>query len=754
MKFCMNCGEPVEAEAAAEPETQQEAEPASEVATATAVAEPEEKADEAVETKAEAVEAETEAPKPKKKSPKKWIGIGVGAVALALVVAIVFNASFIWGSLVKLFGSDASYQKYVYKKAANSGVSDVMDVYDNILRSLGGNIEPQTVDGKMELSIGDSAKELLGYLIMGGGDMDLSFLDGLALDVKAVSTKDGTSYVLGLGSGDKKVATVEMMLSPSGDKSFVKIPEISDKWILMDMSQVVATGNTEMVKKLASCLPERAVLEKLLNKYIDVALTAIQKDNVEKKTEKLVVGDLRGNLTAITTTFDAESAADVVMAILEVAKDDKELEDAVKNFQNKLSEIENFGELDIEFWDELEDGIEAALDSLKEADFDSDAELKVTTYVNGKHEIMGIAIEANDQEVLKYITLEKGSKTGVVLEIGGETFLEGTLTIKRGLATGDLTVMLPKAASGMSKDLDLVTIRLTNFDTELEEGETLTGKVEIILSEDVLDQMGSVASILEPAISFEFTKDGTNIELINNGEKILGVKFTGKATEGGSVSMPSDDSAIDISDQDALREWIKTISLDELFDNVRELDLPSEFEGMIDEIEEEANDWLDSSSAYVDPSWDSVYSYESVVDYWSWYYNYGNCCSVSYEFDDEAFNHMTEDQKQWAAAVDQLACCDSVEHAKAHVEYYISKSVMRDYPAFDEDAYFTYNGDLYQVYGGAGTVEFIYDGVNYSNDGSVWIYADMYTSGDEYYGTVTLVVEWINGTYKIVDVYM
>ncbi len=546
-----------------------------------------------------------ENPKKKKLGKKFWIWLSSAVVAIGLILAIIFNFSWIKGNFIKWFGSDADYYKFVEEQNISSATDDVFDLYAKLYDALtGGKVGSS---GSLEFMVGDGAdiiSEKIGF--------DLSDFDGMKIDWNLASNDSKYNIELGFGQDGKDVISAQALADLNKGEAFVKVPQIGNEYLYADISDVLGSDGynayKDVTKNIKDILPEPKKLEKFVNRYIDTALDAIPKDDVKHEGKKVTVNGVTQKLTKITVKIDENTVCKMLEAVMKEAIDDKVLKEYLEDAFSNISEF--VGADDIDVWDELTDALEEGLDEL-DPDKIGEFDIELVTYVNGSHEIVGREISVNDEEIMYFVTVQKGKNVATVFETG-DIVMEGKFTESGKGLNGKMSVEVQNGEEAM----EVATFTYENVNQKKQ-----TGKFIIEPSQELMTQFASefsselselgvsadqISAFLKPALVVELGKDTTAISIENNGSLVFGFKLTAKSQDKVKINMPSKDDAIDVTDSDALQEWASDLGEQDLEEIIGEVPFLNAIFG----VNLNKNNYTDNSQT---PDYD--YNYDD--------YNYG-----------------------------------------------------------------------------------------------------------------------------------
>lgn len=603
-KFCLACGNSVEAEVVAPVETPAAEPNVNPEAAAFEMPVSEAPVSEEQPEFAQPWQSEVAEVLPKKKSGKllAWLIPSVSVVVLAALALVFWNP--IKGFFLKNFGSAADYRDFVAEKNITNSVSDsVSGAYGAVVNTVFGGSKkdaPGAMDMSMKLNVGDQALEGLEKLYKNnmGEEIDLAWLNGIELKV-STNIKDNL-YQAGaaLNIGGEEIAELDGILDLSQGKLLFGLVNLTDEYLAVDMLEGMGdieamTEAFEDMDKMGAALPTEKEVNELLNKYIGIALDSFE--DVEKSTENVKVDDVKQKLTVLETKIDGDDLIGALEAVLEELSEDKQVKKILERFAD-YAEDEFDLEMDV---DDFFDGIDDALDALEDADGDDmDVELVLTQYVNSAHEMVGYALEVNEEQILRCVEVKDGSKLAYELiytmveeyysysdgwkEMATSLEIRGKGTEKKGAVNAEYTVAYytsydqDEDGERLWEGTEIFTFSLVDFEAK---DDTVKGKIRIAPSADLMEQMelpNAAASVISLAqIQLELGLDVTekssalDVNVLIGEELLAGVTFTATEKKATSIDLP--DEAYDIDDADA---WAETIDLEALQNSLKEAGVP------------------------------------------------------------------------------------------------------------------------------------------------------------------------------------
>ena len=544
-------------------------------------------------------ETVTETVKGGKKKLLAWLipVVAVVAVAALAAVAVLFDFFNLKGMFLKNFGSDEDYRDYVQANTTKIATSTISKSYGAVVTTLSGetkNAETGAADVSVKLNVGDKAVTLLEDLAEAelGAKIDMDWVKDIELNLSANVKGELQQMGATLNIGEEEIAVLDYILDMDEGMMYMAILNLSDEYLAVDLNEYLATGQSSMMSQLLqdpelyAALPSEEELDKLLNKYLNIVLACF--DDVEKSTETVEIGDVKQKLTVLETTIDGDAVLEAAEAVLKELSKDKEVEKMVCRVLEYVADLDEFGGyIDVdEAWGYVEDGIDEALDSLDDVDSDDmEGEIVLIQYVNGSHEVVGYALEVEEEQVLRFVEIQDGSDIAFELKIPNTLEIVGEGTEKKGVINAEyvISVEMPtwdEDYNMVYEKMEVMTISLIDFKSE---GEILAGKIRLAPSSDLLDEMGLPATAssaidlaqIQLELGFDVNETSSTIDFnILTGEDLLvGVTLSGAGKEATAIDMPSE--AYDVSD---VEDWAETFDTDKLIDALDEAGLPiSEF---------------------------------------------------------------------------------------------------------------------------------------------------------------------------------
>ena len=607
--FCANCGTPVKQTVpVAEPVAEEVKEEVVEVAptpTEPVAQQPlEPVAEETIQTE-EFYKPDFSEAKKKKLSFKKLVLPAI-AVVLALTL-VVLNFGTVLGFGIKMLGSDKAYLSYVQKQASKDAADSIGDIYANLLNNIN---KEQATSGNISFTLDKDVSNLLsseyGFDI---GDK-LDWINDLKLVINSNLNGNKNLSEMKLNISNKDIVSLKTITDIKKGYLYLAIPELCKDYLKLDTGSSYDSEELlamyDLLFEIKDSLPTQKQLEKLIKKYVNIAYKQIE--DVSKESDTLSVGGIDQRCTVLEYKISEKDAVKICEAVLEASLEDKEIKKIIENIEEALGNSDAI-DFDEDLYELFEDAVDDMLDELDDAETDSDNKIKITQYINNKHEIIGTKIKANAETIIYTATAQKGSEYASVLEIE-DLKIKGNGTKKGDILNGTYKLLVDGNL--------LLKVKVSDYDENKAKQGYINGNFKFTLSDELIDELpndiSSIISILEPTIEVDCvsTKDTAklSINLLKNNKKVLfGITIDGKYASSSKISTPS--GAIDATDSEAVQGWINSINTEGIIKSLRDTSVPSELVDGLESI-------LSLLPTYLSGG---TYEEEYIGDYADGYYN-------------------------------------------------------------------------------------------------------------------------------------
>ncbi len=527
------------------------------------------------ETEQEGVaDVETTPKKKKFRFPTKWLITAV--VAVVAVVALILNMDTIVGTVIKFFGSDTAYYRYVELNSLQGSVDAVSGYYGAVINTL--NKESQKLEGTARLVVGDDVLELLEER-----GTDISFLNELELSFtgNVKDEKAALHTALSLAEGDPFM--LALMLDFANGTAVFGVPSVRDEYAQMSVDLVQSLGLpaevTERLKEpafaleLVQALPTEREINELIERYATIILDEVEVRETKETT--LTIGDVQQPCTALEIDLTDELIGTIGNVVLTEVEKDETLRGYIGRLQTFLKDhglIENYSLSDA-FNRAIKDALRRVDDILDEAG-DKTAAV-ITTYVSQTHRIIGRRITTTKTEIL-FATVQKGNRYATEVSMKGRAALIGSGTRRGNVKTGEYEFTLD--------GVKMMEITLTDFDMGKAADGYLNGNIRFTPKRAMFERFGLdrekaiTAAFMNLSLEFGFqnTKSDSHVEIsvCKDEMAIIGVVIDMKSSRGETVELP--ENTVELADDEALTEWLDSFEGETILEKLKNAGLPQE----------------------------------------------------------------------------------------------------------------------------------------------------------------------------------
>ncbi len=538
-------------------------------------------------------------PKKPAKAKKSKTGVIIAAVAAVVAVAVLAVVLLAPGFFVRTFGSPDDYMEHVEKQSA----AEITDMVSGIYGALTGKTEEKAdtngINAEVHLEMDEALLSVLAVGITGGySELDLSWLTDISLQIATAAEGDMGKGDIGIGLGDKQIATLSVIADLAKQTVWMGIPELSKDYLRVDLATLMEESGMDLdsvmdqkdeIMKVLEKLPSDEVVSGLLNKYIGIALSHIE--DAEKDTKTMKAGGVKQELTELSVKITEKDIYEIAIEVLETLKDDEEAQDLFAVIMEIMATVDPYSVPDTSAKKLFKDGIKAALSELEDMVDDAQKSnyIKVKTYVDGSDAIVGhtLSISGQDQEI-SYITVWDGDEFAFEALLG-DVEITGEGTRKKGLIEAEYVLL--------SYGQEIMTLEVSDWDEKAAEEGYFKGTLLLAPSEAMFNEMTSGAmtsaasSLVSNGIALELNLNMSeksseiDIGLVAGGNRMLGMSFNVSSVAGAKVSKPSSDIDLIVDgmpDQEALKEWILDMDFDTVLKNISKAGVPSEYVDMLE----------------------------------------------------------------------------------------------------------------------------------------------------------------------------
>ncbi len=454
----------------------------------------------------------------------------ITAIILASLMGISAVPATAWAADSYKETEKAAFAKAIQEMGADYA-QDLAQIGDGAVK---GNAE-------IKLSLDDGGKAILGMLT----PVDISWLEDASMDTK-VNLNEGTMIeTMDVKVNGTKICTIEYYFDTENSEVYMRIPELNEGYIKMNMEQMTQEAEAEMEEEgmdssfstsmdLADAmnsyfstldnLPEADALTSILTRYSDIIFDNMT-DGENPGTQSSAAGDVSQELTVLEGHVTQAEAQPMFQQILDTAKTDEELKGLIESWTEAMNDPEYSYDTFLQAIEDLEKDLDGEIDESDTSGF------VLRAWVDDNGEVVGREVLADDGEqeesLFSYLCTTDGDQRGFSFTMGSDedsVGLYGSGTLSGDVLSGTYTFT--------SGGEDAVVIEVADYDTKAVENGIWKGTYTIsgapIEDEDgnSYDPFGGMQLI--------FTTDGKdennmewNLTLAANGVSLGALSITG-----------------------------------------------------------------------------------------------------------------------------------------------------------------------------------------------------------------------------------
>lgn len=562
-KFCASCGaqmpvdEPVatENEAIETPAQQENAEQIQPVEEAPAFKEP--------------IIAE-------ENKPKKGLLAKILVIVLAVLVLLGVAAFLLWDFVSAAFMHMMPAEKqlaFTYDRLTYSACDTYSDYVDKV-----DSYKDKNFESKIKLSAQASEQLMSDISDSLGVDIDVT---KAGIEIIGFGKDNSAQLNCSVDLDDEELLAVKMVVD-SLKSVYIHIPQLSDSTLKLDVEDDLDIDVSEVPTEFMNDLvyegrPSSKAIENILPRLVEVAFDTIE--DAKRSSESVSAGDITKKVSYIEAELTEENLVNMLLAVLEEAKQNKDLKEYIGSLYNVLDkhsdEIDGFDYDDAdEFYDDFCDAIDDLIDELEDVDADDDEVATWRTYVDFNFNIIGMSIASEDEDdKFSYVVLSKGKNFAfefVAVVDDDEVFeIVGDGKLENNMISASATVSAAVESDKLSK---LAEIEISDVDAKKLAKDELVGRMEIKAGKYVLESIPADFDINSIAIVVDFNNkersSQNNIKFNINGKTHLTLICDVVMEETkNSVSVPYD-STTDIEN------WIDITKIEEIVTNIEDAGIP------------------------------------------------------------------------------------------------------------------------------------------------------------------------------------
>ncbi|CCY33140.1 MAG: hypothetical protein V8Q78_11310 [Blautia sp.] len=515
----------------------------------------------------------------------------ITAIILASLMGISAVPATAWAADSYKETEKAAFAKAIQEMGADYA-QDLAQIGDGAVK---GNAE-------IKLSLDDGGKAILGMLT----PVDISWLEDASMDTK-VNLNEGTMIeTMDVKVNGTKICTIEYYFDTENSEVYMRIPELNEGYIKMNMEQMTQEAEAEMEEEgmdssfstsmdLADAmnsyfstldnLPEADALTSILTRYSDIIFDNVT-DGENPGTQSSAAGDVSQELTVLEGHVTQAEAQPMFQQILDTAKTDEELKGLIESWTEAMNDPEYSYDTFLQAIEDLEKDLDGEIDESDTSGF------VLRAWVDDNGEVVGREVLADDGEqeesLFSYLCTTDGDQRGFSFTMGSDedsVGLYGSGTLSGDVLSGTYTFT--------SGGEDAVVIEVADYDTKAVENGIWKGTYTIsgapIEDEDgnSYDPFGGMQLI--------FTTDGKdennmewNLTLAANGVSLGALSITG-GNEGEdleAVDFASLTDVYDFSNDADVEKFGEDVNMDTITANLTSAGMP---DGWLESVMEAAS---------------------------------------------------------------------------------------------------------------------------------------------------------------------
>lgn len=484
-----------------------------------------------------------------------------------------------------------------YKETEKAAFAKIIEEFGTDYAKSLSEMDTEEVKGNAEIkvSLEDGGKAILGML----SPVDISWLADASISGNVSMSDKSMTEFMDVNVNGTKICTIEYYFDTENSEIYMRIPELSEGYIKMNMEQMTQEAVEEADQELDSSfttsvdladsmnsyfstlenLPEADLVTSILTRYTDIIFDNVA-DAENPGAQEAVAGDVSQELSVLEGHVTQAEALPMFQQILDTAKSDEELKGLIETWTEAMNDPDYTYETFLEAIEDMEKDLDTEADETDESGF------ILRAWVDSDGEVVGRQFLLNDEqeeELFGYLCTADGDKRGFSMQLGSgddKVAIEGSGELKGDLLSGTYTIS--------SGEADAAVIDVTDYDTKAVQDGIWKGTYTIsgapVEDEDgnSYDPFGGMQLI--------FTADGAdedsidwNLAIAAGGATLGSVSLTGG--NGGealaAVDVASLTDVYDFSNDDEVEAYTASMNMDAITENLTSAGMP---EGWLDDV--------------------------------------------------------------------------------------------------------------------------------------------------------------------------
>lgn len=509
----------------------------------------------------------------------------ITAILLASLMGISAVPATAWAA-----DSYKETEKAAFAKAIEEfGASYAEDLSQVDTENVKGNAE-------MKVSLDDGGKAILGML----SPVDISWLEDASISANVAMSDKTMTETMDVNVNGTKICTVEYYFDTENSEVYMRIPELSEGYIKMNMVQMTEEAVEEADQDLDSSfsttmdmseamnsyfstlenLPEADTVTSILTRYSDIIFDNVA-DAENPGTQESVAGDVTQELNVLEGHVTQAEALPMFQQILDTAKSDEELKGIIETWTEAMNNPDYTYETFLEAIEDMEKDLDVEADETDESGF------ILRAWVDADGEVVGrqFLMDDGDQEedLFGYLCTTDGDKRGLTIQLGSgddAVAIEGSGVLDGDLLSGSYTLS--------SGGAEAAIVDVEGYDTQAAKDGMWKGTYTVsgapVEDEDgnSYDPFGGMQLIFTADAADKDSIDW-NLALGASGTTLGSISLTGG--NGGETLEALDIASLtdvyDFSNDDDVEAYTASMNLDALTENLTSAGMP---EGWLDDV--------------------------------------------------------------------------------------------------------------------------------------------------------------------------
>ena len=362
-----------------------------------------------------------------------------------------------------------------YKETEKAAFAKMIEEFGADYAKSLSEMDTEEVKGNAEIkvSLEDGGKAILGML----SPVDISWLADASISGNVSMSDKSMTEFMDVNVNGTKICTIEYYFDTENSEIYMRIPELSDGYIKMNMEQMTQEAVEEADQELDSSfttsldladsmnsyfstlenLPEADLVTSILTRYTDIIFDNVA-DAENPGAQEAVAGDVSQELSVLEGHVTQAEALPMFQQILDTAKSDEELKGLIETWTEAMNDPDYTYETFLEAIEDMEKDLDTEADETDESGF------ILRAWVDGDGEVVGRQFLLNDEqeeELFGYLCTADGDKRGFSMQLGSgddKVAIEGSGELKGDLLSGTYTIS--------SGEADAAVIDVTDYDTK------------------------------------------------------------------------------------------------------------------------------------------------------------------------------------------------------------------------------------------------------------------------------------------------